>query len=172
MEGIPIRNARRGDIPALLMLWTAMRQENARLDPRLAMHPHAKEHQAQQFGTWLHENDRVLVVAEEGSRLIVGYAAGRVAPGTGWHRPEHIGEVTDLFVASPRRRRGLARRMVGRIGDMLYELNVDTVRLQVAARNDSALAFWRAIGWDVLEEILEWPGEIPAAPDVPGKPDS
>ena len=136
-----------------------MRMENARLDPRLALHPHAKEHQAQQFGKWLQDPDRVLVVAEEGGRLVVGYAGGRVAAGTGWHNPQRVGEVTDLFVAPKRRRQGLARRMVGRVCDMLYELNVDTVRLHVAAQNANALAFWAAIGWEVFEEILEWPSE-------------
>ena len=159
MEGIPIRNARRGDVPSLLMLWTAMMTENARKDPRLALHPDAKAHMAAQFGSWLQDPERVLVVAEEQGRLVVGYAAGRVAPGTGWHHPQRVGEITDCFVVPPRRRQGLARRMVGRLNDMLYELNVDTVRLQVAALNESALAFWKATGWELLEEILEWPGE-------------
>lgn len=159
MEGIPIRTARRGDIPSLLLLWTAMMEENAKLEPRLAMHPHAKEHMAGVFGEWLHDPERILVVAEQDRRLVVGYAAGRVAPGTGWHAPHRVGEVTDCFVVPPRRRQGLARRMVGRLCDMLYELNVDTVRLQVAALNESALGFWKAIGWEVLEEILEFHDE-------------
>lgn len=159
MEGLPIRNARRGDIPSLLMLWTAMMGENAKLDTRLALHPHAREHMASEFGRWLADPDRVVVVAEEAGRLVVGYAAGRVAPGTGWHLPLRIGEITDCFVVPPRRRHGIARRMVGRVCDMLYELNVDTVRLQVAARNENALAFWKAVGWEFLEEVLEWPGE-------------
>ena len=156
MEGIPIRNARRGDIPSLLLLWTAMMEENLRKDPRLALHPHAKEHMAGKFGEWIQAADRVIVVAEQNHRVVVSYAAGRVGPGTGWHSPQRIGEVTDCFVVPPRRRLGLARRMVGRLCDMLYELNVDTVRLQVSALNEAALGFWKAIGWEMLEEILEY----------------
>ena len=158
MEGIPIRNARRGDVPSLLLLWTAMMAENAKVDPRMEIHPHAREHMASQFGQWIQDGDRVLVVAEEHHRLVVGYAAGRVAPGTGWHSPQRVGEISDCFVVPPRRRQGLARRMVGRLCDMLYELNVDTVRLQVVAANEIALGFWKATGWDVLEEILEYHG--------------
>jgi GNAT superfamily N-acetyltransferase len=156
VEGIPIRNARRGDVPSLLMLWTAMMAENARADPRVALHPHAKEHMASRFGEWVHDPERVVVVAEEHHRLVVGYAAGRVAPGTGWHTPLRVGEISDCFVVPPRRRQGIARRMVGRLCDMLYELNVDTVRLQVVAANPSSLGFWQATGWDLLEEILEY----------------
>lgn len=160
MEGIPIRNARRGDVPSLLLLWSAMMAENARVDPRLAIHPHAREHMASRFGEWIQDSDRVLVVAEEGQRLVVGYAAGRVAPGTGWHAPQRIGEISDCFVVPPRRRQGLARRMVGRLCDMLYELNVDTVRLQVVTANTAALGFWKATGWEVLEEILEYHEDV------------
>ena len=156
MEGIPIRNARRGDVPSLLLLWTAMMAENARADPRVALHPHAKQHMASRFGEWVHDADRVVVVAEEDHRLVVGYAVGRVAPGTGWHTPLRVGEISDCFVVPPRRRQGIARRMVGRLCDMLYELNVDTVRLLVVAANPSSLGFWQATGWDLLEEVLEY----------------
>ena len=155
MEGLPIRNARRGDIPSLILLWTAMLAENERLDGRLAIHPRAKEYMASQFSAWLHDNDRILVVAEENGRVPVGYAAARVAPGTGWHKPLRIGEITDCFVVAPRRRRGIARRMVGRLMDLLYEKDTDTVRCRVVAANPASLAFWQSMGWEILEEILE-----------------
>ena len=155
MEGVPIRPARRGDIPMLLLLWSAMMEENARHDGRLAAHPDAREHMAAQFAQFLQDPDRALVVAEEGGRLLVGYAASRVAPGTGSHRPTQVGEITDCFVIPARRRRGIARRLVGRLTDALYERGLDTVRLQVAVANESSLAFWRSLGWDVLEAVLE-----------------
>jgi len=155
MEGLPIRTARRGDIPSLLLLWDAMIQENARLEPRLAPHPHAKEHVAAQFQSWVQDPDRVIVVAEENGRVVVGYAAARVLPGTGWHKPLRLGEITDCFVVPPRRRHGIGRRMVGRLLDLLYEKDADTVRCRVVAANDVATAFWRSMGWEVLEEVVQ-----------------
>ncbi len=155
MEGTPIRGARRGDIPALLLLWTAMVEENAKLDPRLTLHAHAREHMAAQLSEWLHDKEREVVVAEEKGRLLVGFAAARVTPGTGWHKPIRLGEITDCFVVPPRRRKGVARRMVGRLLDLLYDKDTDTVRCRAVNANPGAVAFWTSMGWEVLEEVLE-----------------
>ena len=167
MEGLPIRLARRGDIPSLLLLWTAMMKEFATLDARFAAHPKAREHMAATFAAWLQDPKRIVVVAEEAGRLVVGFAAGVVVPGNGWQVPERLGRVSDLYVAAPRRRQGIARRLVGRILDLLYEKDVGTVRLAAAARNDGALGFWRSMGWEELETVLERSveGLAPALPE-------
>ena len=157
MEGVPIRTARRGDIPSLLVLWSAMMEENAKADPRLEAHPRAREHMAAQFSAWIQDTHRIVVVAEEDRRLVIGYAAALIGPGNGWQVPEKLGQVTDCFVAQQRRRKGIARRLVGRLCDLLYERGIGTVRLQVAAQNAPSLAFWQAVGFEVLEEILEKP---------------
>jgi hypothetical protein len=56
-----IRAARRSDIPSLVLLWTAMMEENARHDPRLAPHPRGKEHMADRFTEWLQDANRHVV---------------------------------------------------------------------------------------------------------------
>lgn len=155
MEGIPIRSARRGDIPSLLLLWTAMVQENAKLESRLDLHPHAREHMATQFSAWIHEDDRQIVVAEENKRLIVGFAGARLTGGTGWHKPLRVGEITECFVVPPRRRQGLGRRMIGRLLDLVYEKDADVVRCRVVSANEGSVGFWKSMGWEVLEEVLE-----------------
>ena len=155
MEGIPIRGARRGDIPALLLLWSAMVEENARLEPRLVPHPHAREHMTQQFSQWLTDPEREVVVAEERGRVLVGFAAARITSGTGWHKPTRLGEITDLFVVPPRRRKGVGRRLVGRLCDLLYDKDAAIARCRVVQANPGALAFWRSMGWELLEEVLE-----------------
>lgn len=163
MEGVPIRLARRGDIPSLLLLWTAMMEEFVSLDPRFAVHPQAREHMAATLASWLQDPNRIVVVAEEGGRMIVGFAAGVVAPGNGWQVPERVGRISDTYVAKPRRRMGIARRLAGRILDLLYEKGVGTVRLAAAVHNEGAVAFWRSMGWSELETVLERPVEGPTA---------
>ena len=155
MEGIPIRNARRGDIPSLLLLWDAMMKENAVADPRLALHPRALEHMTTTFSTWLQDPSHHVVVAEEAGRVVVGFAASSTSPGNGWQIPARIGRITDCFVVGPRRRQGIARRLTGRLLDLLYEKGVETIRVAVALENEGARAFWQSVGWEDLEEVLE-----------------
>ncbi len=157
MEGVPIRTARRGDIPSLLLLWGQMMKENAALDPRLEAHARAREHMAAQFQAWLQDPQRIVVVAEEGGRLVIGYAGGAVVPGNGWQAPTTLGEITDCYVAQPRRRQGVARRLVGRVIDQLYEKGMSTCRLQVAMKNEDSKAFWTSMGWQPHEVVYERP---------------
>ncbi len=166
MEGLPIRAARRGDIPSLLLLWTAMMKEFASLDPRFAAHPKAREQMAASFAAWMQDPERTVVVAEEGGRMIVGFAAAVIVPGNGWQVPQRLGRISDVYVAPPRRRKGIARRLAGRLLDLLYEKGVDTVRLAAAANNPAALDFWRTVGWADLELVLERPVERPAEPSA------
>jgi len=156
-EAVPIRVARRGDVPSLLLLWAAMMEENARLDGRLVMHADAREHMSRTLSGWIDDPDRAVLVAEENGRLVVGYAAGGVAPGNGVQEPERLGQVTDCYVLPARRRRGIARRLASRLYDLLLERGADAVRLQAAAKNPDSLAFWESLGYEVLEDVLERP---------------
>jgi len=153
MEGIPLRNARLGDLPMLLLLWEQMRKENTALDARLAVHPRAKEHMAANLQRWIQDPDHLVIVAEEGKRLLVGFAAAGRLPGVDGGLAE--GEISDCFVLGARRRRGIARRLVGRIEDQLEEKGVHSMRLQASAENAGSRAFWEAIGYTVDEVILE-----------------
>ena len=158
MDAVPIRAARRGDVPSLLLLFQAMTAENARIDARFAVHPDAAEHMSRAFLAWVDDPSRVVLVAEEGQRLLVGYAAGVLHAGDGLGAHEQIGEVTDCFVVPARRRKGVARRLAGRLFDVLVERGADAVR--VVAQNQASQDFWTSLGYAPLEEVLERP--VPA----------
>lgn len=157
MEGVPIRNARRGDIPSLLLLWSALMEDVARADPRLKPHPHAREHMAAQFSERLNAPDHVLVVAEEQGRLVVGFASAFVESTAGWTAPERVGRIQDCYVAPPRRRHGIGRRLVGRALDLLYEHGAETAHVTVPAQHPGTRAFWQTLGWSDLNAVLERP---------------
>lgn len=154
MEGIPIRIARRGDVPSLHALWQAMMAEHARLDARLTMHPDAATWMAAQLGTWVADSQRLILVAEESARIVVGYAAARLLP-AGRAGMDREGEITECFVAPARRRRGIARRLASRLLDLLDERRVTCVRLLAAVANPGAVAFWRSLGFEPVETLLE-----------------
>src|SRR5204863_2483472 len=121
MQALPTRAARRGDVPSLLMLWGASVDENARFDPRLAVHPDAREHMGRSLAAWVEDPSRVVLVAEEGHRLLVGFAAGCVVAGNGLQVPARLGQLTDCFVVPARRRKGIGRRLAARLADLLVE---------------------------------------------------
>ena len=164
MEGIPIRGARRGDIPSLHALWQAMMAEHARFDPRMEVHPQAATWMAAQLGQGLSDSHRLVLVAEESARLVVGFASARLLPFGGHPGERREAELTEAFVAPARRRRGIARRLVARLIDLLDERRVTGIRLQAAARNPGALLFWRSLGFEVIETVLQrdaLPGQAP-----------
>jgi ribosomal protein S18 acetylase RimI-like enzyme len=163
MEGVPIRAARRGDVPSLHALWQAMMAEHTRLDARLAMHPEAAAWMAAQLGGWIADPARMVLVAEEAGRLVVGYAAARVLPAAGAPGEEREGEITECFVAPARRRRGIARRLASRMLDLLDERRVTCVRLQASGANPGALAFWASLGFEPVETVLEREVQPPKA---------
>jgi ribosomal protein S18 acetylase RimI-like enzyme len=155
MEGIPIRPARRGDVPSLHALWQAMMAEHARLDPRLAVHAEAPAWMAAHLGQAVADPHRLIFVAEEGSRLVVGFVSARLLPFSGAAGEEREAEIGECFVAPARRRRGVARRLVQRVLDALDERRIASVRIQVAALNPGALGFWRSLDFRPVETILE-----------------
>jgi ribosomal protein S18 acetylase RimI-like enzyme len=168
MDAIPIRNARRGDVPSLLLLWSAMLEENARFDPRLTPHPDARESAAGSFAQRVEDPDEVVLVAEDG-RVPIGFAAGKVTPGNGFQVPGRLGQITDCYVIPARRRRGAGRRLASRMADLLVGKGAETIRLQVVVKNAEAEAFWASLGYAPLEVIFERAiakpaGAPPAAP--------
>ncbi len=66
-------------------------------------------------------------------------------------------------MVGPRRRKGIGRRLAGRLLDLVNETGIDTVRLSVASANPDAHAFWTSMGWADLEEVLEKEVEKPAS---------
>lgn len=153
MEATPLRMARRGDLPSLHALWQAWLAEQARGDARRAPHPDAGPWLASHVAAILQDPDHVLLVAEEGGRLVVAFAVARLLPAPpGALREAEIGEV---FVAPPRRRRGLARRLVQRTLDLLHERGVREVRAGVPEGHPGALAFGRSLGFEPVELLLQ-----------------
>ncbi len=155
MEGSPIRNARRGDIPSLVLLAGALLDETARDDRRLAPHPRARENLVSRFTSWIADPNHVVVVAEEDGRLLVGFAAGYLENGLVWQGARRVGRITECYVVPPRRRGGLGRRLAMRVADGLELIGADALRMCAATSSPSAIAFWRAVGFEPLDVVME-----------------
>ena len=153
MHGVPIRFARRGDIPSLLMLWEALMRELARTDVRLSPHARARDHQTEAFAAAV--GNRLIYVAEENERLIVGFVSMSVDPPGGPLVPNPLGRIHDCYVVPPRRRQGIGRRLAGRALDLLFERGAENAQITVPAHHTATQAFWHSLGWRDRSVIYE-----------------
>jgi GNAT superfamily N-acetyltransferase len=62
--------------------------------------------------------------------------------------------MTDLFIAQRYRRKGLGARMIAAVRDFCRLEGIGALELQVSRRNDAAQAFYRALGFEVLDRIV------------------
>jgi len=130
---VSIRSFREGDRPQLVQLWGAVfpddppRNAPARMiDGKLAHHP------------------ELLLVAEVGG-LIVGAVIAGFDGVRGW--------IYHLAVAPAHRRCGIASRLMRAAADGLRGLGCAKINLQVRAANAAAVAFYRALGYEIEERI-------------------
>lgn len=128
-----IRSFREADRPQLVQLWGAAfpddppRNAPARMiDGKLAHHP------------------ELLLVAEEAG-LIVGAVIAGFDGVRGW--------IYHLAVAPAHRRRGIATELMRAAAERLRGLGCAKVNLQVRAANAGAVAFYRALGYEIEERI-------------------
>jgi ribosomal-protein-alanine N-acetyltransferase len=77
---------------------------------------------------------------------MVGFIVGLV-------EPDHTGHVTTLGVAPEHRRRGIARRMLGKVEDGFRRRNVRVVRLEVRSVNAGAQQLYRDLGYVVMQRL-------------------
>ena len=63
-------------------------------------------------------------------------------------------EITDLGVRPELRRAGIARRLVDEAMDWVRDRGVSRIEIQVASGNVEGQAFWRALGYTDLMDVL------------------
>ena len=128
-----VRSARAADIPRVLALWRA-----AGAIPSVTDHAGALE------GLLAHDPGALLVAEEDGE--IVGTV---ISAWDGWR-----GALYRLAVDPGRRRRGLARTLVERGVDRLRSLGAARVHVIAAADEASAVALWKAAGFEPRPDHL------------------
>jgi GNAT superfamily N-acetyltransferase len=142
-----IRVARAGDIDAIARLWEALVNFHHELDREL---PTVSEDGAFRYAKRIlnHIDDpsaRVLVA--EVDQQVVGYVLGVVVDLV----PEMFsydasGFLADVFVAEPYRRTGVGTALVKALADWFADKGLRYFEWHAAARNPTALAFWKALG--------------------------
>ncbi len=148
MPEIRVRRARPEDLPATARLAAEMVRLHHRFDPHRFMLPPNIERGYKGFLKGeLADRAAVLLVAENSTGVIVGYAYGRVE-GINWALllAEH-GELIDLYVDESARRHGVATALVEEMVCRLEGMGAPRIVLSAAIDNPNAQALFRKLGF-------------------------
>lgn len=152
LDDVLIRPAAEADAAAVARMWEQLVEYHRQLDGDL---PSATLDGAQRYAKSLvervHDSHTCTYVAEANGQLI-GYVLGVIVdfPPEMFQQPPS-GFLADIYVESAYRRSGVGKALVDALTAWFKAHGLTFYEWHVAARNESALAFWREMGGrDVL----------------------
>jgi ribosomal protein S18 acetylase RimI-like enzyme len=98
------------------------------------------------------ENSLVLV-ALDGERVI-GYSYSLIIDPSDLMERKKYGNIHDVFITAGYRRRGIGEKMYNKILKWFHSQEIDRVELQVIAKNEAAVSFWRKHGYMDFQNTL------------------
>ena len=158
-----VRVARMQETDRVASLWALITEHHAGLDALFRMRPgpEAEGELRELLRALARDPDAVILVYEEASG---GDDAGGSIQGLCIVRIDHApaileeterAEITDLGVRPAARRRGIARQLVQEAMGWARDRGVRRVEIQVATGNVEGQAFWRAMGYTDLMQVLQ-----------------
>lgn len=143
------------EIDRVAELWALITQHHSGLDPlfRMRRGPVADGELRELLRALYRDPDaEILVFDEEGTPA--GLCIVRIDRAPPILEETERAEITDLGVRPERRRRGIARRLVEEAQAWVRDRGVERVEIQVATGNREGQAFWRALGYADLMDVL------------------
>ena len=142
-----VRPARADDGPALFAAWQRARQHNAAADRRIIPAPVAAEEFKVEFEHSLARSESATFVAEWAGRL-VGFISGGIERNPPDRLPPAHATIGYLYVDEFHRRRGVASALFGAVAGWANQREeVSHYEMAVISSDETAAAFWRAIGF-------------------------
>jgi GNAT superfamily N-acetyltransferase len=150
-----VRIARMHEIDRVAALWALITDHHAALDPlfRMRRGPVA-EGELRELLRALHQDPdaEILVYVRDGTPE--GLCIVRIDRAPPILEETERAEITDLGVRPEMRRRGVGRLLVEEAQAWVRDRGVARVEIQVATGNPEGQAFWRAIGYADLMDVL------------------
>lgn len=148
-----IRPAGMDELEKVIPLWKEMMAFHAGLDPRFRPVPGTEGDFIEYLRAGLETGEGMVLLAEQGEE-VVGYIVGHIKSNPPVMLPPLFGYVSDIFVASARRRKGLGRDLFESLKEWFREQGVEHIELHVWHNNSLAQAFWRKMGFrDYLHRL-------------------
>ena len=142
-----IRKATVDDIPHIVPMWCEMTDEHSAMSPIFAPVADAPAKFAKYLEGVLNKENFYMPVA-----VIDGQIAGYVMASHGYMPDVFVMRskvsLQDMMVKKEYRRMGVGKALVNAVRQFAEERKADRVDLQVAVKNESGFAFWKAVGFE------------------------
>jgi GNAT superfamily N-acetyltransferase len=149
-----LRRAGPGDVPGTTELWIEITTHHAGIDPLFTLRPDADAEIRRLLASQLRDPDTAIFVWEDESELL-GFCGVHAASAPPILEETRRAEVTDLGVRSAARRRGIGRALVEAALAWARGRGIERVEVRVASGNREGQAFWRALGFGDLMDVLQ-----------------
>ena len=153
-DGGSQRRAGPGDIPGATELWIEITTHHADIDPLFTLRQDADAEIRRLLAAQLGDPDTAIFVWETGGDLL-GFCSVSVDVAKPILEETRRAEISDLGVRADARRRGIGRGLAEAALDWVRERGVDRVEVRVATGNPEGQAFWRALGFGDLMDVLQ-----------------
>ncbi len=150
-----VRRAGLRDLDALARLWAELTEHHRDIDPIFAIRPGADLEIRHLVEVMLRDPDGAVFVGESSPGTLLGFCAVRIDRAPPILVEIERAEITDLLVRVGERRSGLGRRLFESATAWVKEQGLDRCEVRVAAGNSEGQAFWRAMGFGDLMNVLQ-----------------
>lgn len=150
-----VRVARMQEIDRVAALWGLITEHHAHLDPlfRMRRGPVAEGELRELLRALQRDPDAEILVYDR-SGTPEGLCIVRIDRAPPILEETERAEITDLGVRPALRRRGIARQLVLEAQSWVRDRGVERIEIQVAHGNEEGQAFWRAMGYGTLMDVL------------------
>ena len=148
-----VRPAESRDLDRVAALWTAITHHHTGLDPLFTLRADADDALRDLIGELHRDRDAAIFVFDADGHL-PGMCIVRIDHAPPIMEETQRAEITDIGVQQDARRQGIARRLVAASLAWVRAAGVERVEVQVAVGNPEGQAFWRALGFGDLLNVL------------------
>jgi GNAT superfamily N-acetyltransferase len=150
-----VRIARLREIDRVAALWALITEHHAALDPLFRMRRGlVAEGELRELLRALHRDPDAEILVYDRNGTPEGLCIVRIDRAPPILEETERAEITDLGVRPDYRRRGVARRLVEEAQAWVRDRGVGRIEIQVATGNPEGQAFWRAVGYSDLMDVL------------------
>lgn len=147
-----IRRAKKEDLPAVADLTVRVKRLNNEFDPLFAVVPDAKSRADRYLESTLGFNDKLLLVAVEGPK-IVGMLRAELRERL-FYEPHREGFITEFYILPEYRRKALGNDMLQQASGELKKMGAQIIVGEVPSQNEIANRFYVKRGFRGLLNVF------------------